>query len=175
MNALTDSNARSASGIEHVMDCLLNQAKSRTELIHTNIQESFPSWKALGIPLALTLIVLQVRRAQGRIPHICYTTFQKHQPLLLLPMLTNICVVLRFLKNDQCGINIHGDQEFRLIDVGNDKSKNDRCGFYFHSLNRICSGTTEIERWIRENDISGNDRSRFHCTKFYSNLPMNLG
>jgi hypothetical protein len=46
----------------------------------------------------------------------------------------------------------------------NDKSKNDRCGFYFHSLNRICSGTTEIERWIRENDISGNDRSRFHCT-----------
>jgi hypothetical protein len=45
----------------------------------------------------------------------------------------------------------------------NDKSKNDRCGFYFHSLNRICSGTTEIEWWIRENDISGNDRSRFHC------------
>jgi hypothetical protein len=49
----------------------------------------------------------------------------------------------------------------------NDKSKNDRCGFYFHSLNRICSGTTENERWIRENDISGNDRSRFHCIHTY--------
>jgi hypothetical protein len=46
----------------------------------------------------------------------------------------------------------------------NDKLRNDRCGFYFHSLNRISSGTTEIERWIRENDIPGNDRSKFHCT-----------
>jgi hypothetical protein len=127
MNALTDSNARSASRMEHVMDCILNQAKSRTELIHmihtihTNIQESFPSWTALGIPSSLTLTVLQVRRAQGRIPHICYTTFQKLKPLLLLPMLTNICVVLHFLKNDQCGINIHGDQEFRPIDAGKRK------------------------------------------------------
>jgi hypothetical protein len=51
----------------------------------------------------------------------------------------------------------------------NDKSKNDRCGFYFHSLNRICSGTTEIERWIWENDISGNSRSRFHCNDTQQN------
>jgi hypothetical protein len=42
---------RSTSRIEYVMDCILNQAKARTELIHTNIQESFPSWKALGSTL----------------------------------------------------------------------------------------------------------------------------
>jgi hypothetical protein len=34
--------------------------------------------------------------------------------------------------------------------------ENNRCGS--HSLNRIHSGTTEIERRIRENDLSGNDR-----------------
>jgi hypothetical protein len=27
----------------------------------------------------------------------------------------------------------------------------------------ICSGTTENERWVRENDTSGKDRSWFHC------------
>jgi hypothetical protein len=37
----------------------------------------------------------------------------------------------------------------------NDKLKNDWWGFYFHSLNRICSGTTEIERSICESDTSG--------------------
>jgi hypothetical protein len=56
----------------------------------------------------------------------------------------------------------------------NDKSKNDRCGFYFHILNRICSGTTEIERWTRENDISGNDRSRFHCIVASRSCRMDL-
>jgi hypothetical protein len=45
----------------------------------------------------------------------------------------------------------------------NDKSKNDWCGFYFHSLNRIFSGTTKIEQWIRESNTSRNDRLRFHC------------
>jgi hypothetical protein len=133
---------RSTSRIEHVMDCILNQAKSRTELIHTihtNIHESFPRWKALGIPfIAHAHSFAGKTRSRSHTTATCYTTFQKHQLLLLLPMLTNICVVLHFLKND-------------------------RCGFYFHSLNRICSGTTEIERWIRENDISRNDRSRFHC------------
>jgi hypothetical protein len=52
----------------------------------------------------------------------------------------------------------------------NDTLKNDWCGFYFHSLNRICSGTTEIERWIRESDTFGNDRSRFHCMSWCSVL-----
>jgi hypothetical protein len=32
-----------------------------------------------------------------------------------------------------------------------------------HSLNRIYSGTTGIERWIREDYTSGDDRRRFHC------------
>jgi hypothetical protein len=54
----------------------------------------------------------------------------------------------------------------------NDKSRNDRYGFYFHSLNRICSGTTEIERWIRENETSGNDRSRFHCISFPDSVQL---
>jgi hypothetical protein len=34
--------------------------------------------------------------------------------------------------------------------------ENNRCGI--HSLNIIRSGTTEIGRWIRENELSGNDR-----------------
>jgi hypothetical protein len=113
---------RSTSRIEHVMDCILNQAKSRTELIHTihtNIQESFPSWKALGIPfIAHAHCFAGKARSRSHTTATCYTTFQKHQPFLLLPMLTNIRVVLHFLKNDQCGINIHGDQEFRPIDAG---------------------------------------------------------
>jgi hypothetical protein len=41
--------------------------------------------------------------------------------------------------------------------------ENDRCGS--HSLNKICSGTTVIERSIRENDTSGNDISKFHCIR----------
>jgi hypothetical protein len=45
----------------------------------------------------------------------------------------------------------------------NDNSRNELCGFYFHSINRIRSGTIENERWIRENELSGNDRWRFHC------------
>jgi hypothetical protein len=39
--------------------------------------------------------------------------------------------------------------------------ENNRC--WSHSLNRIHSGTLGIERRIRENELSGNDRSRFHC------------
>jgi hypothetical protein len=34
--------------------------------------------------------------------------------------------------------------------------ENNRCGS--HSLNRIRSGTIEIEQRIRENELSGNDR-----------------
>jgi hypothetical protein len=34
--------------------------------------------------------------------------------------------------------------------------ENNRCRS--HSWNRIHSGTIEIERWIRENELSGNDR-----------------
>jgi hypothetical protein len=36
---------RSMSRIGYVMDCILNQAKARTELIHTNIQERFQAAK----------------------------------------------------------------------------------------------------------------------------------
>jgi hypothetical protein len=53
----------------------------------------------------------------------------------------------------------------------NNNWKNDWCGFYFRSLNRICSRTTEIERWIQESDTSRNNRSRFHCTL----LPWRFG
>jgi hypothetical protein len=42
--------------------------------------------------------------------------------------------------------------------------ENNRCRS--HSWNRIRSGTIEIERWIQENEFSGNDRSRFHCIWF---------
>jgi hypothetical protein len=88
----------------------------------------------------------------------CYTTFQKHQPLLLLPMHTNICVwCCSFLKTINSGLTFVGtknsDQQMRE----NDNSRNDLCRFYFHSLNRILSGTIEIERRIRENELSGND------------------
>jgi hypothetical protein len=53
-----------------------------------------------------------------------------------------------------------------IVFVGGLKKKqlireNNRCGS--HSWNRICSGTIEIEGWIWENELSGNDRSRFHC------------
>jgi hypothetical protein len=48
----------------------------------------------------------------------------------------------------------------------NDKSRHNWCGFYFHSLNRILSGTTEIERWIQESNTSRNDTSRFHRTQY---------
>jgi hypothetical protein len=48
-----------------------------------------------------------------------------------------------------------------IVFVGGLKKKqwireSNRCGS--HSLNRICSGTIEIERQIRENELSGNDR-----------------
>jgi hypothetical protein len=39
--------------------------------------------------------------------------------------------------------------------------ENNRCGS--HNWNRIRSGTLEIEWRIRENELSGNDRQRFHC------------
>jgi hypothetical protein len=39
--------------------------------------------------------------------------------------------------------------------------ENNRCGS--HSWNRIRSGTIEIERRIRENELSGTDRYSFHC------------
>jgi hypothetical protein len=32
--------------------------------------------------------------------------------------------------------------------------------------NRICSGTTETERWVRENDTCRNNRSRFHYISY---------
>jgi hypothetical protein len=32
-----------------------------------------------------------------------------------------------------------------------------------YSLNRICSGTTEVGWWTWENNTSWNDRLRFHC------------
>jgi hypothetical protein len=47
--------------------------------------------------------------------------FQKRQPLLLLPMCTNIWVVLLFLKNDQSGINVLMGYEFWPIDAGKRK------------------------------------------------------
>jgi hypothetical protein len=48
-----------------------------------------------------------------------------------------------------------------IVFVGGLKKKqwiweNNRCGS--HSWNRIRSGTMEIEQWIRENELSGNDR-----------------
>jgi hypothetical protein len=48
-----------------------------------------------------------------------------------------------------------------IVFVGGLKKKqwireNNRCRS--HSWNRICSETTEIERWIQENELSGNDR-----------------
>lgn len=33
-----------------------------------------------------------------------------------------------------------------------------------HSLNRICSRSTETRWWIPKNNTLRNDRSRFHCT-----------
>jgi hypothetical protein len=52
-----------------------------------------------------------------------------------------------------------------IVFVGSLKKKqwvreNYRCGS--HSWNRIRSGTIEIERWIPENELSGNNRYRFH-------------
>jgi hypothetical protein len=38
-------------------------------------------------------------------------------------------------------------------------TKDNRCGS--HSLNTICSRTTEIERWLRENDTSGKAMPNF--------------
>jgi hypothetical protein len=42
--------------------------------------------------------------------------------------------------------------------------ENNICGS--HSWNRIHSGTIEIEGRIRENELSGNNRERFHCIQF---------
>jgi hypothetical protein len=46
--------------------------------------------------------------------------------------------------------------------------ENNRCGS--HRSNRIRSWTVEIERRIRENELSGNDRQRFHCSHMKKSL-----
>jgi hypothetical protein len=84
-------------------------------------------------------------------------------------MCTNSCVwCCSFLKTINPGLTFvrtkNSDQQMRE----NDNSRNDLCGFYFHSLNWILSGTIEIERRIRKNELSGNDRSRFHCISIHA-------
>jgi hypothetical protein len=99
----------------------------------------------------------------------------KHQPMLLLWMRTNICVwCCSFLKTMNLGLTFVGtknsDQQMRE----NDNWRNDLCGYYFHSLNRILSRTIEIERRIWENKLSGNDRLRFHCIYTHTHVHLLL-
>jgi hypothetical protein len=100
----------------HVMSYVLNCAKARIEMVHTNIQERFPSGLGSRQPpsssvycemrsrLCNTWLTIQDQTAT------CYTTFQNNQLLLLLLMHTFILfVMLLFLNNDQSGINILWD------------------------------------------------------------------
>jgi hypothetical protein len=170
MDALTDSNERSTSMIEHVMDCLTNKAKSWTELIqmiHTNIQESIPRWKALGIPSFLTLIVLQVNPLKVAYHTFATPGFRNFNRFYYYQLLLTFVWCCTFLKTTNAGLTFMGTKNSDRYMRENDKSKNDQCGLNFHSLNEICSGTTEIEQWIRENDISVNDSSRFHSMCIY--------
>jgi hypothetical protein len=51
--------------------------------------------------------------------------------------------------------------------------ENDNCRG--HSLNRVCSGTTETDQWLWINDTSRNDRLRFHTTLKSASAEVNNG
>jgi hypothetical protein len=53
--------------------------------------------------------------------------------------------------------------------------KSDGCGKTIVAgvYNKICTGTTEIERWIRENDTFWNDRSSMETSVLWDMAPCN--
>jgi hypothetical protein len=105
---------------------------------------------------------------------LCHHSLQPHSPsLLAVAMSTVECPHERPNKNiNQLCYNVKIIQYKNTVKplfigfVGGLKKKqwiqeNNRCGN--HSWNRIRSGAIEIEWWIREIELSGNDRQMFRC------------